>query len=75
MAMIDQTTHCSRLVACNQLFGHLCIRIMKNNVLLVFWSVCWSEQSFGHLLMVSKDYMYYVVMQNHLYVMGKLLIL
>jgi hypothetical protein len=54
MATIDQTTQCS------QLFGHLCIRIIKNSVLLVFLSVCWSEQSFGHLFVVSKDYMYYV---------------
>ena len=75
MATIDETTHRSQLVDCNQLFGHLCIRIMKNSVLLVFWSVCWSEQSFGNLFMVSKGYMYYIVMQNHLYVMGKLLIL
>ena len=59
MATIDQTTHCSQLVDCSQLFGYLCIRIIKNNV-FVFLSVCWSEQSFGHLFMVSKDYMYYV---------------
>lgn len=75
MATIDQTTHCSRLVDWNELFGHLFIRIIKNNVLLVFWSVCWSEQSFGHLFIVYKDYMYYIVMQSHLYVMGKLRIL